>query len=216
MTTEAPAAEIAGAAGPATSSRSADVRHAPSASCGAPRSTSEERPRGPRPVPVTVWRRMAVEPAEAFEIVVPVDLARVFRGYGPLPAVSGTDEPAGAERWGQEGQRRTVRLADGSSLEETVVEATRPGLFRYEVVPTSGALRLLVRRIDGRFVFSHSECGGTVVRWTYVFRPRHLARPFVRALAPLWRRYAMHVMEHLVAEVQAAAPPAAGASTPTD
>lgn len=161
--------------------------------------------RGARPVPVTVWRRVDSQLEAAFDAVVPIPLEQVFTGFGPLPAVVGTDELAGP--WGAAvGQSRTVRLAGGGRLRETILEVGRPGLFRYEVVPTHGALRLIVRRIEGRFIFSPSEAGGTVIRWTYVFRPRRGARPAVRALAPIWRRYADQVMERLARAVAASAP----------
>lgn len=161
--------------------------------------------RGARPVPVTVWRRVDSELEAAFDAVVPIPLEQVFTGFGPLPAVVGADE-VGAP-WGSAvGQSRTVRLAGGGRLQETILEVGRPGLFRYEVVPTHGPLRLIVRRIEGRFIFSPSEAGGTVIRWTYVFRPRRGAHPAVRALAPIWRRYADQVMERLARAVAASAP----------
>jgi Polyketide cyclase / dehydrase and lipid transport len=155
----------------------------------------------PRPVPVTVWRRVDADVAQTFDVVVPVDLARIFRGYGPLPAVRGT--AGGIGTWGRAGQSRTVLLADGGRMEESIVEVRRPGLFRYRVVPIQGVLRLAVAQIDGRFVFSASEAGGTVIRWTYVFRPRRGARFVVRAIAPLWRRYAQQVLERVADEVNA-------------
>ena len=40
-------------------------------------------------VPVTVQARTAVEPAAAFEVVVPIDLSLVFQGWGPFPGVRG-------------------------------------------------------------------------------------------------------------------------------
>lgn len=170
--------------------------------------------REPRPVAVTVWRRVDAGLVEAFEVVVPIELARVFRGYGPLPAVTGTEGEAG--RWGSaDGQSRTVLLADGGRLRETVLHAAEPGLFRYEVVPERGALRLLVRGIEGRFVFSASEAGGTVIRWTYVFRPRRGAGLAVRALARLWHRYATESLDR-VAEIVAAGAPASGAGAARD
>jgi Polyketide cyclase / dehydrase and lipid transport len=159
----------------------------------------------PRPVPVTVWRRVAADLEAAFDVVVPIDLAAVFRGSALLPAVTHTD--GGSERWGTVGQHRTVHLADGGQLDERIVEVHRPGLFRYEVVPTHGMLRLFIRRIDGQFVFAPSEAGGTVIRWTYVFRPRRGAHGIVRAIAPAWRRYAGQVMDCLAAEVAAVGAP---------
>ncbi|MBO9533110.1 MAG: SRPBCC family protein [Solirubrobacteraceae bacterium] len=159
--------------------------------------------RGPRPVPVTVWRRVDAPPVVAFDAVVPIDLPTIFRGYGPLPAVvSATDAPGG-ERWGVEGQSRTVMLAGGGRMEETVLEVQQPGLFRYRVVPVRGPLRLLVRQIEGQFVFARHERGGTAIRWTYVFRPRRGATPLARVLAPLWRRYAEQAIDRIAAAVDA-------------
>lgn len=165
---------------------------------------AEAQPSGPRPIPVTVWRRVAADVSTAFDIVVPIDLASIFTGYGPLPAVVATDGET--EVWGVEGQHRTVRLADGGQMDETVVQVSRPGLFRYRVVPTRGLLRIFIRAIDGRFVFAPSEAGGTVIRWTYVFRPRRGASPVVRTIAPLWRRYALRVMERIADSVRDQAP----------
>lgn len=161
----------------------------------------------PRPVPVTVWRRVDGDAARAFDAIVPVDLTAAFTGYGPLPAVVRVD--ATPDAWGSAaGQARSVRLAGGGVLRETVLEVRRPGLFRYEVVPEAGPLQYVVRSIDGRFVFSPSEAGGTVIRWTYVFRPRRGAQAAVHALAPLWRRYAEQVMGRLAQAVDANAPAA--------
>lgn len=222
VTAEAPAAELAGAAMSDPVPRGADDPRP----AGAPRASGQERcPRtvgvvapgseGPRPVPVTVWRRVDASVADAFTAVVPVDLASVFCGFGPLPAVTRTEGDAGA--WGTaDGQSRTVLLAGGGRLRETVLQAAAPGLFRYEVVPERGALRYLVRSIEGRFVFSESEAGGTVIRWTYVFRPRRGTRIAVRALAPIWRRYAREVMERLASIARSSGAPAAGASAATD
>lgn len=187
VTTDAPAAVVEPAeAPPVQPGAEAEVAVAPFCAPTA---------RGPKPVAVTVWRRVPGELEAAFDLVVPVELASIFCGYGPLPAVVGTTDDG--EIWGTEGQQRTVRLADGGELDEQVVQVSRPGLFRYRVVPVRGMLRLFVREIDGRFVFAASEAGGTVIRWTYVFRPRAGAAPVVRAIAPLWRRYAQQVMERL-------------------
>lgn len=165
----------------------------------------------PRPIPVTVWRRVEVDVTTAFDAIVPIDLASVFTGFGPLPAVIGTEQGDGV--WGSTvGQARTVLLADGGRLSERVTEAHRPGLFAYEVRPEQGSLRHVVHRIDGRFVFAASEAGGTVIRWTYLFRPRRGAGLAARALTPVWRAYADRVLARLADAARAGAAPKAPAA----
>lgn len=218
VTTEAPAAKLAGAAAHAPgdgASRSTARRHVEPQ--GGARALGVVAPgaSGPRPVSVTVWRRVDAGVDEAFDVVVPIDLPSVFGGFGPVPAVVATEGAAGT--WGRAaGQSRTVLLAGGGRLRETVLQRAAPGLFRYEVVPERGVLRYLVRSIEGRFVFSESEAGGTVIRWTYVFRPRGGARIAALLLAPIWRRYAADVIDRLADAVRAHGARAAGASTEGD
>lgn len=40
-------------------------------------------------VPITVQRRTSVGPANAFRLIVPIDLSSVFHRVGPFPAVKG-------------------------------------------------------------------------------------------------------------------------------
>jgi len=67
-------------------------------------------------VPVTVQTRSPLTPGELFAFVVPVDLTLVFRGWGPFPAVRGTENQTGA--WDGVGQSRNPQLSDGSTAFE--------------------------------------------------------------------------------------------------
>jgi hypothetical protein len=40
-------------------------------------------------IPVTVQTRAAIPPSRAFDIIAPIDLSLVFKGWGPFPAVRG-------------------------------------------------------------------------------------------------------------------------------
>ena len=64
----------------------------------------------------TVEATVKADQATAFERIVPIDLASIFTGYGPLPAVTGIQNQMGA--WDAAGQTRTVFLSDGSSSQE--------------------------------------------------------------------------------------------------
>lgn len=143
-------------------------------------------------VPVTVRRTVAVPLREAPGLLAGVDLPTVYTGYGLLPAVTGSSGQVGA--WDTPGRTRTLRLADGSTLEEEL-RAYGPDGFGYLVHRPSGPLRHLVHHADVRWDLEPAGPGATAVTFTYAFAPRPLRRPLVVAvLAPLWRRYAARAL----------------------
>lgn len=128
-------------------------------------------------------------PREAvFDRVAPIDLAAVFRGYGPLPAVTGVSRQVGA--WDAVGQTRTVHLSDGGSIRERLDVYDRPEAFAYDVTEITGPLRFVASASRGAWTFEEMP-GGTRVVWRYAFVPRAAwARPLLAAaLRPLWQRY---------------------------
>ena len=145
-----------------------------------------------KPVSVTVRQPVRGSVARAFDVVIPVDLAAIFRGYGPLPAVVGTRDQVGA--WDAAGDTRTVLLKDGGIMSEELTRVERPERCEYRVRPEKGLLKLAVAHIDGRFLFEPHPGGGTIIDWTYSFTAKPGRRPLVLALAPLWRRYATATM----------------------
>jgi hypothetical protein len=56
-----------------------------------------------RTVPVTVQTRSTLSPDDAFRLNVPIDLAVVFKGWGPFPGVRGVKNQTGGV-----GRRRPV------------------------------------------------------------------------------------------------------------
>lgn len=63
-----------------------------------------------RTVPVTVQTRTTLSPADAFRIIVPIDLSLVFTGWGPFPGVSGVENETAT--WDSAGPSRNPgRLA---------------------------------------------------------------------------------------------------------
>jgi hypothetical protein len=44
-------------------------------------------------VPVVVQTRAAIPPNRAFDIIVPIDVLLVFKGWGPRPFVASTTKP---------------------------------------------------------------------------------------------------------------------------
>ena len=131
----------------------------------------------------------AVAPAPlaiAFAAIVPIDLPQIFRGFGPIPAVTGTREQTGA--WDHAGATRVVELADGSQAREELTSYTAPSYFAYRLGGFTGPFRHLVAGAEGEWWFSEAGDGSTRIRWTYPFAPRPGRGLLIRAIvAPLWR-----------------------------
>ena len=139
-------------------------------------------------VPTTVEARTTLDPRQTFAIVVPLDLSLVFKGWGGIfPGVRGADNQTGA--WDHVGASRNPDLTDGSTALETLVEYSNPSSFAYEVVGFTNILGRLAHGVRGEWTFS-PDGPGTLVRWTYEFKPRRGRTLIVRhLLAPLWARY---------------------------
>jgi hypothetical protein len=146
-----------------------------------------------RTVPVTVQTRSALSTHDAFRLNVPIDLSVVFKGWGPFPGVRGVKNQTGA--WDAVGQTRNPDLTDGSTAAERITEYTAPSSFAYEVTGFTNALRLLIKGVRGEWTFS-PDGDGTLIRWTYEFKPLP-GRMFLlrRIVAPLWRRYMQQGVE---------------------
>jgi hypothetical protein len=138
-------------------------------------------------VPVTVQTRTGLSPIQAFEIIVPIDLSLIFKGWGPFPAVRGTSNQTGD--WDHAGPSRNPDLSDGSTATETLTEYTHGHSFAYELVGFTNVLGRLVAGVRGEWTFT-PDGDGTVMRWTYEFKPLVGRHGLVRiGLAPPWRRY---------------------------
>ena len=97
---------------------------------------------------VEASRLVAVEPTVAFDRLMAARPTEVFsRGYAAFPAVREvTEEP---DDWGTVGQTRTLRLADGGSLHQTITSVDRPHSYAYVLDDIHGRLRPFVRSVEG-------------------------------------------------------------------
>lgn len=133
---------------------------------------------------------MNVSKEQAFLHIVPIDLASIFTGYGPLPSVTKTLDQTGP--WDAAGRTRTVVFSDGSSARESLTEYEYPNRFAYRITEFTGALRFLTREARGEWWFETLPGqSATTVRWRYEFfsRSRMLA-PLVGLFTRcLWRGY---------------------------
>jgi hypothetical protein len=137
---------------------------------------------------------------DTFATLVPIDLSRIFQGFGPLPAVLGNREQTGA--WDHVGASRVVELSDGSEASERITAYAAPHYFAYRVGPFTSSLRFVVSHADGAWWFEDGGERGTHVRWSYTFRLHGPAAALARlVIGPLWRAYAQRVLALALAAV---------------
>lgn len=152
--------------------------------------------RMPTSIAVTVTGTAPASREQTFDAIVPIELSRVFTGYGPLPAVTSTSGQTGD--WDGVGQSRLVHLSDGSSAPELINSYDRPAGFGYRVGPFSGPFGKIVEHADGLFLFDDVD-GSTDISWTYTFKARPGRGLIARPVTFLWRRYAQRVLDAMIA-----------------
>lgn len=149
---------------------------------------------------VEASRLIPVEPADAFDRLIVAPLPDLFRHrYGAFPPVRAVaDEPPD---WGSVGQARTVVLADGGRLRETLTSVDRPSGFRYRLDDVHGRLRPFVRSVDGRWSVDPEDAGSRVT-WEWTFYPTaSLARLTPLVIARMWQGYAARALAELEAMI---------------
>jgi len=140
-----------------------------------------------RTVPATVQARTSASPARAFAVIVPAPVALVFEKWGPFPATRAARDQTGA--WDGAGQSRTLELGDGTTLKEVIVEYDEGHSFAYEATEFTNILGRLIHGVRGDWTFIE-DGPGTIVRWTWEFKPRAFCFIPVRLLlVPLFRNY---------------------------
>ena len=139
----------------------------------------------------TIKTKVNADQVKVFEHIAPIDLTSIFKGYGLLPSVVGTQNQIGS--WDAEGQTRTVHLSDNSSVKETLTKYEHPYYFSYTVSCFTGSLRFLSTSANGEWWFSGGSSGQTHIKWRYTFNARSfLAFPILWLITNLlWRNY-MH------------------------
>jgi Polyketide cyclase / dehydrase and lipid transport len=145
---------------------------------------------------VEASRLFAVEPTEAFDRLMGARLPEVFsRRYAAIPAVREvTDEPGD---WGSVGQTRTIVLADGGRLRETLTSVDRPHGYAYTLDEIHGPLRPFVSTVDG--VWSVTPEGtGARVGWAWTLYPKASpARLTLSVIGKMWTGYAERALKEL-------------------
>ena len=145
---------------------------------------------------VDASRLVAVEPDQAFDRLIAARLPEVFcRRYAAFPAVREViDEP---DEWGTVGQTRTIVLADGGRLRETLTSVDRPHSYAYVLDDLHGPLRPFVRTVEG--VWSVTPEGtGARIGWAWTLHPKASpARLTMNVIGRMWKGYADRALVEL-------------------
>ena len=142
-------------------------------------------------------RRYAVTPQRAFAVLMPFPLEQLFsRRHVLLPPVRGTrDAPA---TWDAVGQTRTVVLADGGRMTETLTEVDPPRSFDYRLTGFRGPLAPLTSLVEGRWSVDPDGDGGCRITWTWrIHRRMPLGLVGLPVLTRFWNGYAAKALEEL-------------------
>jgi hypothetical protein len=154
-----------------------------------------------RTVPITVQQRTPVAPADAFRLIVPIDLPSVFHQVPPFPGVKSVENQT--EAWDHVGPTRNPQFDDGSQADEQLTEYTQGSSFAYQLTGFSNVLSRLAVGVRGEWNFN-PDGEGTLIRWTYEFKPLPGRRWFLAGpFAPLWRRYMAAALKRCIQAVEA-------------
>jgi hypothetical protein len=147
-------------------------------------------------VTASVQARSALPPDDALRAIGALPLPDVFLPWGPFPGVAGVDGQTGA--WNAPGRSRRPRFTDGGTAVETLVEYAPPSSFAYELRGFTDVFGRLVEGVRGEWTFT-PDGDGSVVRWTWEFKPRARCRAVLSAvIVPLYRRYMQRVIARSV------------------
>jgi hypothetical protein len=149
-----------------------------------------------RPTVVEQSRAIPVAPEVAFARTLPMPLPTLFkRWYGPIPPIKSVGDQAGS--WEHPGETRTIALAGGGTMCETLTAVDMPNSFSYTLTGINGPLAGLISRVEGAWVFTPQGTGTRVTwRWT-LHRKSALAAPALVVFARVWHGYARQSLESL-------------------
>jgi hypothetical protein len=145
---------------------------------------------------VEASRMVAVEPTEAFDRLMTAHLPTIFnRRYAAFPPVREvTDEP---DSWPTPGQTRTIVMADGSRLRETLTSVDRPHGYAYLLDDLHGPLKPFVSTIEGAWSVT-PEGTGARIGWAWTLHAKASpARLTLTVIGRMWKGYADRALAEL-------------------
>lgn len=101
----------------------------------------------------------------AFNYIAPINLMHIFRGSALIPAIVDTSIKEG---WNKAGLVRTIYFKDGSTSQESLLTIDTPKSFSYKNDHfTSKVLGFLLKRLEGKWLFTDLGNSKTKIEWTY-------------------------------------------------
>lgn len=144
-------------------------------------------------MPTSVQARSALPPHQALATIAAMPLPDVFLRWGPFPGVVSVDGQNGP--WDTPGRSRHPRFTDGGTALETLVEYAPGSSFAYELRDFTDVFGRVVAGVRGEWTFT-PDGDGSVVRWTWEFKPTRRSRPLLAAgVVPLYRHYMQRVID---------------------
>ena len=136
-----------------------------------------------------------------FEKVVHMDVPQYFTGRWPIASVHSVREQVG--HWNQVGETRKIHLNDGTHLTERISSYQSGDHFAYELGNLTGALNILVEKVEGIWKYVPMENGSTVINWRYDFYPKSvIIQPLTWLFVKLlWLPYMKQVMNRIAIDV---------------
>ncbi len=147
---------------------------------------------------VEASRVVAVAPAVAFERLLSAPQERVFaRRFALFPAIREvTDAP---DAWDHVGQGRTLVLADGARLHQTITGVDPPHGYTYVLDDIHGRLGPFVSTVDGAWTVA-PEGDGSRIGWAWTMHPKGNASPArltMTVIGRMWKGYADRALGEL-------------------
>ncbi len=141
-------------------------------------------------------RAIPVNPEEAFARTLPMPLPTLFhQWFGPIPPIKEVRDQRGD--WNSVGETRTIALAGGGTMKETLTSVDPGRSFGYTITGITGPMAPLIDHVEGAWIFDPAGTG-TRVTWRWVLHPKSaLSAPALPVFARLWRGYAGQALEGL-------------------
>jgi hypothetical protein len=151
----------------------------------------------PGPTVVSSSRAVPSPLDETYLHTLRLPLPELFsRRYLAVPAVTRVEQHAEGP-WGTVGQSRTIYLAGGGTMLETLTVCDEPDLFGYDITHVTGALAPLAVLIEGTYAFEKAGTG-TRVTWSWTIHPKgRLGDAGLPVFARMWSGYARQALEQL-------------------
>ena len=158
----------------------------------------------PEPLHVSHTGVVPGERGDVFARVLVEPLENIFRRrHLAIPPIRERRDQEGT--WGTPGQTRTIVLADGGTMRETLTVVDPPHRFGYTIDRVTGPMRPLVSTVQGTWSFAPEGESATRITWEWLVQPRRFAGPAMVPFATMWRGMAARAFDDLRALV---APPA--------